>query len=114
MHALAADPRAKFWARAAKVEGVTLTMILAHPNKVAIYGSILVEQDKKQLGDFVALGEVPGLNYVHDLAVTPSWYIVQMTPFVEISPSAIKKATSGKSAPYSGDGSLTYPILRTA
>merc|ERR550534_2875349 len=27
---------------------------------------------------------IPGLNYVHDLLVSPNWYIVQMTPFVKL------------------------------
>ena len=33
--------------------------------------------------------EIPGLNYVHDLAVTPSFYIVHQTPFVKAGASQL-------------------------
>lgn len=43
--------------------------------------------------------QVPGLNYVHDLSVTPSFYIVHMTPFVEVSVEGVMKILGGKSSP---------------
>jgi all-trans-8'-apo-beta-carotenal 15,15'-oxygenase len=42
---------------------------------------------------------VAGLNYVHDLSVTPSFYIVHMSPFAEISYEGIDSILSDKSAP---------------
>ena len=42
---------------------------------------------------------VPHLNYVHDLCVTPSYYIVQMTPFVNVSLSKISSILQGESSP---------------
>eukprot|EP01063_Lacrimia_lanifica_P006530 TRINITY_DN1400_c0_g1_i1.p1 TRINITY_DN1400_c0_g1~~TRINITY_DN1400_c0_g1_i1.p1 ORF type:complete len:948 (+),score=172.17 TRINITY_DN1400_c0_g1_i1:54-2897(+) len=42
---------------------------------------------------------VPGLNYVHDLAVTPTFYIVQMTPFVRTDKESLAKVVSGEAFP---------------
>ncbi len=42
---------------------------------------------------------VAGLNYVHDLSVTPSFYIVHMSPFTEISNEGIDSILTGKLAP---------------
>jgi all-trans-8'-apo-beta-carotenal 15,15'-oxygenase len=42
---------------------------------------------------------VAGLNYVHDLSLTPSFYIVHMSPFAEISYEGIESIFSGSRAP---------------
>ena len=42
---------------------------------------------------------VAGLNYVHDLSLTPSFYIVHMSPFAEISYEGIDSILSGDFAP---------------
>ncbi len=42
---------------------------------------------------------VAGLNYVHDLSLTPSFYIVHMSPFAEISQESIAAVLSGSVAP---------------
>ncbi len=42
---------------------------------------------------------VAGLNYVHDLSLTPSFYIVHMSPFAEVSHDGIDSVLSGKMAP---------------
>eukprot|EP00009_Paramoeba_aestuarina_P007257 CAMPEP_0201514162 /NCGR_PEP_ID=MMETSP0161_2-20130828/6055_1 /ASSEMBLY_ACC=CAM_ASM_000251 /TAXON_ID=180227 /ORGANISM="Neoparamoeba aestuarina, Strain SoJaBio B1-5/56/2" /LENGTH=823 /DNA_ID=CAMNT_0047910623 /DNA_START=108 /DNA_END=2576 /DNA_ORIENTATION=- len=52
---------------------------------------------------------VPGLNYVHDLCITPSFYIVQMTPFVDITPEKVFEILSGESSP--GEQMKYYPGL---
>ncbi len=42
---------------------------------------------------------VAGLNYVHDLSLTPSFYVVHMSPFAEVSYEGIDEIISGKRAP---------------
>lgn len=42
---------------------------------------------------------VAGLNYVHDLSLTPSFYIVHMSPFAEMSLETIDTVLSGSMAP---------------
>lgn len=42
---------------------------------------------------------VAGLNYVHDLSLTPSFYVVHMSPFAEVSYEGIDAILSGKRAP---------------
>ena len=42
---------------------------------------------------------VPGLNYAHDFLLTPNWYIIHMTPFVNTSIKATMDIVKGKSSP---------------
>jgi all-trans-8'-apo-beta-carotenal 15,15'-oxygenase len=42
---------------------------------------------------------IPGLNYVHDVAVSPSFYVVQQTPFVEVSLEAVALIMNGEKMP---------------
>jgi all-trans-8'-apo-beta-carotenal 15,15'-oxygenase len=42
---------------------------------------------------------VAGLNYVHDLSLTPTFYIVHMSPFAEVSYEGIDAILSGTRAP---------------
>ena len=43
---------------------------------------------------------VDGLNYAHDFAMTPHYYVVQMTPFVDVSSKALALGISaGVSSP---------------
>mmetsp|Transcript_40683 Transcript_40683/g.73304 ORF Transcript_40683/g.73304 Transcript_40683/m.73304 type:complete len:922 (+) Transcript_40683:90-2855(+) len=43
--------------------------------------------------------EINGLNYCHDLAVTPSFYIVHQTPFVKVDLDAVQKILSNEETP---------------
>jgi all-trans-8'-apo-beta-carotenal 15,15'-oxygenase len=52
---------------------------------------------------------VKGLNYVHDLLLTPSFYVVHMSPFVSVSQTAAMAVLSGESAP--GELMKFYPGL---
>ena len=52
---------------------------------------------------------VDGLNYVHDFAMTPSWFILQMTPFVSVDRLSVMKILSGLSSP--GEQMRHYPTL---
>lgn len=41
-------------------------------------------------------GFVPGLNYVHDILVTPNFYILQITPFVKVSQDLTMEIIAGR------------------
>eukprot|EP00397_Hematodinium_sp_SG-2012_P030412 GEMP01032213.1.p1 GENE.GEMP01032213.1~~GEMP01032213.1.p1 ORF type:complete len:318 (+),score=44.93 GEMP01032213.1:90-956(+) len=59
----------------------------------------IVEFDSQWNAAAKQIVRVPKLDYVHDLLVTPSWYIVQMSPFVEISAENTKKILRGEEFP---------------
>eukprot|EP01060_Flectonema_neradi_P031785 TRINITY_DN490_c3_g1_i1.p1 TRINITY_DN490_c3_g1~~TRINITY_DN490_c3_g1_i1.p1 ORF type:complete len:548 (+),score=73.66 TRINITY_DN490_c3_g1_i1:55-1644(+) len=42
---------------------------------------------------------VPGLNYAHDFILTPNWYVLHMTPFVNTSKKATMDIVKGKTSP---------------
>jgi all-trans-8'-apo-beta-carotenal 15,15'-oxygenase len=42
---------------------------------------------------------INGLNYAHDLLMTPHFYIVHMTPFVKLGKEEIKEVLTGKKLP---------------
>jgi len=46
-----------------------------------------------------AYHEIPLLNYCHDLAVTPSFYVLHQTPFVKVDLEAAQKLLSGEELP---------------
>mmetsp|Transcript_125405 Transcript_125405/g.316023 ORF Transcript_125405/g.316023 Transcript_125405/m.316023 type:complete len:923 (+) Transcript_125405:83-2851(+) len=46
-----------------------------------------------------AYHEIPGLNYCHDLVVTPSYYVVHQTPFVKVNLEAAQKILTGEQLP---------------
>eukprot|EP01059_Diplonema_ambulator_P016715 TRINITY_DN2848_c0_g1_i1.p1 TRINITY_DN2848_c0_g1~~TRINITY_DN2848_c0_g1_i1.p1 ORF type:complete len:531 (+),score=184.36 TRINITY_DN2848_c0_g1_i1:39-1595(+) len=42
---------------------------------------------------------VPGLNYAHDFAMTPNWYVLHMTPFVNTSKKFTQAIIKGETSP---------------
>eukprot|EP01062_Namystynia_karyoxenos_P058364 TRINITY_DN49921_c0_g1_i1.p1 TRINITY_DN49921_c0_g1~~TRINITY_DN49921_c0_g1_i1.p1 ORF type:complete len:537 (+),score=191.92 TRINITY_DN49921_c0_g1_i1:77-1612(+) len=69
----------------------------------------IVEYDERWQVTRAATHRIPGLNYVHDLLVSPSWYVVQMTPFVKVSPELVKEIMTGKTTP--GEQMRLYPDM---
>jgi len=59
----------------------------------------IVEYDKKWIMQSAVTVHIKDLDYVHDLLVTPHWYIVQMTPFVKISEENTREILKGKEFP---------------
>jgi len=55
------------------------------------------------------LHHIDGLNYVHDFAMTPNYFIVQMTPFVSVEGSTALRILSGSTSP--GEMMRHYPHL---
>ncbi len=52
---------------------------------------------------------VEGLNYSHDFAMTPKYFIVQMSPFVSVDKASVLKILAGISSP--GELMRHYPEL---
>eukprot|EP01080_Neovahlkampfia_damariscottae_P003634 gene3634-6450_t len=50
---------------------------------------------------------IDGLNYIHDLLLTPHYYLVHMTPFVKLGKEEIKDVLTGKKLP--GEQMKYYP-----
>eukprot|EP01064_Diplonema_japonicum_P015617 TRINITY_DN23355_c0_g1_i1.p1 TRINITY_DN23355_c0_g1~~TRINITY_DN23355_c0_g1_i1.p1 ORF type:complete len:545 (+),score=173.30 TRINITY_DN23355_c0_g1_i1:52-1635(+) len=50
---------------------------------------------------------VPGLNYAHDFGLTPNWYVLHMSPFVNTSKKFTDAIIKGKTSP--GESLRHYP-----
>lgn len=59
----------------------------------------ICEFDKKWTLQHEVYHEIPGLDYCHDLAVTPSYYVVHQTPFVKVTLDMAVEVVSGKCMP---------------
>ena len=64
-------------------------------------------EDWKPLKSHVA--HIAGLNYVHDIAVTPNYYVCQMTPFVKVDEKSVEMVISGEKLP--GEQMRLYPDM---
>lgn len=53
--------------------------------------------------------EIAGLNYAHDFALLPDFYIFHMTPFVKMPKSLVQQIRAGLRSP--GEGMRYYPEL---
>lgn len=69
----------------------------------------MCEFDEKWNLKFEQYLEIEGLNYVHDFLITPNYYILHITPFVDVSKEGIMKIINNEATP--GELMKYYPNL---
>jgi all-trans-8'-apo-beta-carotenal 15,15'-oxygenase len=57
------------------------------------------EWDRKMSLKTASRLEIPEVNYAHDFLLTPSFYLVHVSPFIDLSKSTLKAIAAGKTSP---------------